>query len=48
VAAWTTRRDDSTRHRPAVTFGGALYPAENQYDLTDRGIVEDLAERVRR
>ena len=48
VAAWTTRRDDSTRHRPAVTFGGALYPAENQYDLTDRGIVEDLAGRVRR
>jgi len=48
VAAWTTRRDDSTRHRPAVTFGGALYPPENLYDLTDRRVVKDLAGRVRR
>nr|HPK71097.1 copper homeostasis protein CutC [Vicinamibacterales bacterium] len=29
IAAWKTERDDSTRHRPAVTFGGALYPPEN-------------------
>ncbi len=26
VAAWTVRRDDSTRQRPSVTFGGALLP----------------------
>jgi len=43
VAAWTTRRDDSTRHKPWVTFGGALYPPENQYDLTDRSVVSRLA-----
>jgi copper homeostasis protein len=48
VAAWTSQRDDSTRHRPAVTFGGALYPPENLYDLTDRAVVSDLAGRVRR
>ena len=47
VAAFTARRDDSTRNRPFVTFGGALYPPENLYDLTDRSIVEQLARRVR-
>jgi copper homeostasis protein len=45
VAAFTTRRDDSTHHRPHVTFGGALFPPENQYDVTDRSIVERLARR---
>jgi copper homeostasis protein len=45
VAAFTTRRDDSTHHRPNVTFGGALFPPENQYDVTDRSVVERLARR---
>ena len=48
VAAWKSQRDDSTRHRPAVTFGGALYPPENLYDVTDRSIVADLAARMRK
>ena len=43
VAAFTTRVDDSTRHHPAVTFGGALYPPENRYDLTDRGVIQRLS-----
>ncbi len=47
VAAFTTRRDDSTRNRPSVTFGGALLPPENLYDLTDRSVVEQLARRIR-
>ena len=47
VAAFTTRTDDSTRHRPAVTFGGALQPSENRYDVTDRAMVEQLAAKVR-
>jgi copper homeostasis protein len=46
VAAWTTRRDDSTRHHPDVTFGGALYPPENVYDVTDRAVVAGLASRL--
>jgi copper homeostasis protein len=46
VAAWTARRDDSTRHHPDVTFGGALYPPENLYDMTDRAAVADLAGRL--
>lgn len=48
VAAWKTQRDDSTRHKPWVTMGGALYPPEHSYDLTDREIVADLASRLRR
>jgi copper homeostasis protein len=47
VAAWTTRRDDSTRHRPQVTFGGALFPPEHRYDLTDRSVVAGLAQRLK-
>jgi len=47
VAAFTSRRDDSTHNRPFVTFGGALFPPENQYDLTDRTVVEQLAKRHR-
>lgn len=47
VAAFTTRTDDSTRNRPFVTFGGALMPPENRYDLTDREVVKGLAKRVR-
>jgi copper homeostasis protein len=48
VAAWKTQRDDSTRHRPLVTFGGALYPPENLYDVTDRSVVADLSARIRK
>jgi copper homeostasis protein len=47
VAAFTTRTDDSTHHRPHVTFGGSLMPPENRYDLTDRKIVQALANRVK-
>jgi copper homeostasis protein len=48
VAAWAPRRDTSTDQHPDVTFGGALYPPENRYDVTDRSVVADLAGRVRR
>jgi copper homeostasis protein len=48
VAAWKTERDDSAHYRPSVTFGGALYPPENSYDVTDRSIVSELAVRLRR
>jgi copper homeostasis protein len=48
VAAWMSQRDESTRIRPDVTFGGALYPPEDRYDVTDRTVVGDLARRVGR
>jgi len=47
VAAFTSRTDDSTRHRPNVTFGGSLMPPENRYELTDRSVVQALAKKVR-
>jgi len=47
VAAWTARSDDSTRHRPSVTFGGALMPPENRYDVTDRAVVSELTRRLK-
>jgi len=46
IAAWKTCRDQSTHQRPWVTFGGALYPPEDLYDVTDRGVVADLASRL--
>ena len=48
VAAFTTRTDDSTANRPHVTFGGALMPPENRYDLTDRAVVQRLSEMRKR
>jgi copper homeostasis protein len=48
VAAFTTRIDDSTHHRPSVTFGGALMPPENRYDLTDRSVVAHLARALKK
>ena len=48
VAAFTTRRDDSTHHRPHVTFGGSLIPSENRYDVTDRSAVEQLTRAANR
>jgi copper homeostasis protein len=48
VAAWTHRPDGSTRQRPSVTFGGALVPPEDRYDVTDRGIVAGIAARLKR
>jgi copper homeostasis protein len=47
VATWKTQRDDSTQHKPWVTFGGALYPSENTYDVTDRSVVATLVGRLR-
>lgn len=47
VAAFTARIDDSTRHRPSVTFGGALAPPENRYDVTDRAIVRRLSQAIK-
>ena len=47
VAIWKAQRDASTQHKPWVTFGGALYPPENLYDLTDRAAVAGMAGRLR-
>jgi len=43
LTAFKTATDSSTRGRPFVTFGGALYPPEDQYSLTDSSLVEKIA-----
>ncbi len=40
LTAFSTRSDLSTQMRPSVTFGGALYPSETQYNVTDPEVVE--------
>jgi copper homeostasis protein len=47
VASWKPQRDPSCEGRPQVTFGGALYPPENRYDLTDRDVIAGVAKLVR-
>ena len=47
LTAWKTVQDNSTQARPAITFGGALYPAEDRYQVTDAGLVRQLAAIVR-
>ena len=46
LTAWGTHRDTSTRARPQVTFGGALYPSEEQVQVTDAKQVRDIAGRL--
>ena len=46
VAAWKPQHDPSCESRPNVTFGGALYPPENRYDVTDREVIANIAEQV--
>jgi copper homeostasis protein len=43
VAAWKSQHDSSCDFRAQVTFGGALYPPENRYDLTDRDVIAGIA-----
>ena len=43
VAAWKSQQDPSCDLRPQVTFGGALYPPENRYDITDRDVIAGIA-----
>jgi copper homeostasis protein len=43
LTAFKTSVDPSTRQRPHVTFGGALYPAEDTFLMTDADLVRQLA-----
>jgi copper homeostasis protein len=47
LTAWTTARDSSTHARPEVTFGGALHPPEDQYEVTDAKLVREIGKRLR-
>jgi copper homeostasis protein len=47
MTAWSAVRDSSTHARPEVTFGGALRPPEDRYDVTDAKLVREIAKRLR-
>ena len=46
IAAWKSQHDPSCEHHPQVTFGGALYPPENRYEITDRDTVHGIAKAL--
>ena len=47
VAAWKPQHDPSCEGRTQVTFGGALCPPENRYDITDRDVIAGIAKSIK-
>jgi copper homeostasis protein len=47
MTAWGTASDTSTQARPGITFGGALYPSEDRYQMTDAKLVRQLSATLR-
>ena len=47
ITAFKTQVDSSVRGRPFVTFGGALYPPDDQYQVADRSLVERVVSTLR-
>jgi len=44
LAAFGQKLDPSVQHRPHITFGGALHPPEDRYDLIDCNIIQSVSE----
>ena len=47
-SAFGQRLDSSMQNRPHITFGGALRPPEDRYDLIDRNIIKSVSELLGR
>jgi copper homeostasis protein len=47
LTAFKTVADHSTQRHPHVTFGGSLHPPEDQFLMTDAGLVRQIAEKLR-
>ena len=47
LTAWKTVSDTSMQARPRITFGGALYPPEDRYQITDAKLVGQLSKILR-
>jgi copper homeostasis protein len=48
LSAFSHRLDKSTHHRPHITFGGALHPPEDRYDLIDSSVIQSIADELTR
>lgn len=46
LTAWGAAIDSSTHGRTDVTFGGALYPPEDRYQITDPKLVQSLVDTL--
>jgi copper homeostasis protein len=46
LAAPSVQYDNSTLARPSLTFGGALYPSEVRYEVTDRRMIEEVVKQL--
>jgi len=47
-SAFGQRLDSSMQHRPHITFGGALRPPEDRFDLIDHNIIRSVSELLSR
>jgi copper homeostasis protein len=47
LSAFGQRLDSSVQHRPHVTFGGAVPPPGDKYDLIDNDIVRSICESLK-
>jgi copper homeostasis protein len=46
LSAFGQRLDNSTHHRPQITFGGALHPPEDRYDLIDSSTIQSISDSL--
>lgn len=44
LSAFARQFDKSTHHRPHITFGGALHPPEDRYDLIDSSTIQSISD----
>ena len=44
LSAFGRQLDKSTHHRPQITFGGALHPPEDQYNLIDCTTIQSITD----
>lgn len=48
LSAFEQRSDPSVHNRPHITFGGALRPPEDRYDIVDRNAIRSITELMSR
>jgi len=48
LSAFESRIDRSVQNRPYITFGGALRPSEDRYDIVDSSVIQSVSELLSR
>ena len=47
LAAFEQKTDRSVQNRPYITFGGSLHPPEDRYEVTDRMVIQSMADLLK-